>query len=177
MFVRSGFGVFAALGCSVVLGAPGTLQAQEVDGRLIHQLAVTQPGTRSQGWFGTIYDSAGAAIVAEPGAIVETPVGSFENLPSPTMWSQCGFIRVGMLPVTPMSGFAALTEDQAWVYRLYVHAEGSRSEGLTGVLEQGGMQVFPGGMRRVETPLGVFIAVDNGGVLWGESGWFPESWN
>jgi len=160
-----------------VAGLPVQAVAQAPDGRLIYQLEVTQPGTRSQGWLGTLYDETGASIVAEPGATVETLAGTFEYRPCTYLWSQCGFIRVGMLPVTAPSSPAALMENQAWVYRLYIHAEGSRSEGRTGVLKQGGIAVFPGGMRRVETPLGVFVAVDNGGQLWGDAGWFPETWN
>ncbi|GEM_PF-6012747 len=177
MVLRSLFMALAGGIGGLVVQLPDTAQAQEADGRLIYQLQVTQPGTRSQGWFGTLYDEAGAAVTAEPGATVKMPFGTFENLPCTYLWSQCGFIPAGMLPVAPMTGFAALTEDQAWVYRLYIHGEGSRSEGMTGVLLQGGAQVFPGGMRRVETPLGVFLAIDNQGQLWGDAGWFPETWN
>lgn len=177
MLIRSIFAGLAIFVGALATVAPGLALAQQVDGRMIYQLEVTQPGTRSQGWLGTLYDENGAAIAADPGAIVETAAGPFENLPCTYLWSQCGFIRVGMLPVAAPSSLAALTEDQAWVYRLYIHGEGSRSEGRTGVLEQGGTVVFPGGMRRVETPLGVFIAVDNGGQLWGDAGWFPETWN
>lgn len=177
MLCRSVFAVLVGVVSGLAVLAPRPAPAQAVDGRLIYQLEVTQPGTRSQGWLGTLYDEGGAAIAVAPGGLVETLVGNFENLPCTYLWSQCGFIRVGMLPVAPMSGFATLTEDQAWVYRLYLHGEGSRSEGLTGVLLQGGAQYFPNGARRVETPLGVFLAVDNGGQLWGEAGWFPETWN
>lgn len=177
MFSRSVLAVLGVVAGAVAIGAPGWGEAQQAEGRLIYQLVVTQPGTRSQGWLGTLYDETGAAIVAAPGARVETPAGNFENLPCTYLWSQCGFIRVGMLPVTAPSSPSALMENQAWVYRLYIHGEGSRSEGRTGVLEQGGNPVYPGGMRRVETPLGVFVAIDNGGQLWGDAGWFPETWN
>ncbi|MDP2064155.1 MAG: hypothetical protein Q8Q63_10875 [Phaeovulum sp.] len=177
MAFRSVLLLLAGIACGLAGLAPRAALAQDVDGRLIYQLEVTQPGTRSQGWLGTLYDDAGRAIATAPGTIVETRVGAFENLPCTHLWSQCGFLRVGMLPVTAMSGFAALTENQAWVYRLYIHGEGSRSEGLTGVLLQEGLRIFADVGRRVETPLGVFLAVDNGGKLWGNAGWFPETWN
>lgn len=176
MVFRSFRAGLAGLAAGLAALAPLALRAQEVDGRLVYQLEVTQPGSRSQGWLGTLYAENGGAIEAAPGAVVETPLGAFENHPCPHMWSQCGFLRVGMLPVTLPGGFEALTADQSWVYRVYIHGEGSRSEGTTGVLLQGGVRVHPGGTRRMETPLGVFIAVDND-QLWGDAGWFPETWN
>jgi hypothetical protein len=82
-----------------------------------------------------------------------------------------------MLPVAPMGGLAAFTEDQPWVCQLHIHGEGSRSEGLTLVLLQGGARLFPDGAWRAETLPGVFPEGDNGGRLRGDAGWFPEAWN
>ncbi|WP_372841162.1 hypothetical protein [Phaeovulum sp.] len=169
--------ILFALGVLLAGFAPASVRAQEVEGRLLYQLEVTQPNTRSQGWLGTLFSEDGTAIVAAPGAVVETKIGAFENMPCPYLWSICGFIRKGMLPVTEISDPTALLDDNTWIYRLFIHAEGSRSEGLTGVLLHGEDQVSPTGIRRVETPLGVFLAVNNDGQLWGNSGWFPETWN
>ena len=114
MLLRSLFMALAGGIGGIVVQVPDPAQAQEADGRLVYQLQVTQPGTRSQGWFGTLYDEAGAAVTAEPGATVKMPFGTFENLPCTYLWSQCELTPAGMLPVAPMTGFAALTEDQAW---------------------------------------------------------------
>ncbi len=169
--------ILCALGLSVASLTPASLSAQNAEGRLLYQLEITQPNTRSQGWLGTLFGEDGTITDAAPGEMVETKIGTFESMPCPYAWSICGFIRTGMLPVTPMSDFSAILEDNTWVYQLYIHAEGSRSEGLTGVLLHGGEQVFPGGTRRVETPLGVFLAADNDGQLWRDAGWFPETWH
>ncbi len=144
------------------------------DGRLFYEMVVTNPGTRSQGWHGTLYGPDGKPVAAEPNALVDTGAGMFRYVACDVLWKPCGFIREGTQPV-PATSAAALLDSEAWRFRLYVHAEGSRSEGWTGELFHGEVITMPT-LDPVETPLGTFVWTGESGMPWGWSGWRPVAW-
>jgi hypothetical protein len=59
-------------------------------------------------------------------------------------------------------------------YRLYVSAEGSKSEGWRGELVWGDGIVTPP-FERVLAPMGIFVWSENP-EIWGLHGWFHEAW-
>lgn len=64
--------------------------------RTLYELRVTNPGSRSQGVRGVLFDVAGQEV-AEDGAgqSVETPVGRFHYVACRNLWSVCGYFRDG----------------------------------------------------------------------------------
>ena len=114
----------------------GTAQAADggarVDERLVYEIVVTAPGTRSQGWHGTIYDSTGKPVSIEPGQRFETAVGTFESVACPHLWSMCGMIHTDMLAWMKTHDANVIMGREPWAYRLFVLREGTKSEGFEG---------------------------------------------
>ena len=73
----------------------GDTARAETSDRLVYEIVVTEPGTRSQGWHGVLYDPAGNPIVATPGETVTMPIGEFIDVPCSAPWDICGVIRMG----------------------------------------------------------------------------------
>lgn len=144
--------------------------AAEEPGRLAYEIVVTNPGTRSQGWTGTLYGVEGAAMVVDPGKTVETPVGTFVSVACRELWVPCGMIEQRMAGNPPN----AILDGEDWSYRLYVGAEGSKSEAWTGQIVHAGALVDQGS-GKADTPMGPFVWIDSP-YAWGEHGWFPVSW-
>ncbi len=159
-------GVFAAV--------PAFLAQSRESGRLFYEMVVTNAGTRSAGWNGTLYDANGAAIEIAPGATVETEIGTFAMHACTTPWTPCGMLRQGVPPQDAPS-IDVLTDTRAWEFRLYVIAEGSRSQGWRGELRHGDELVPPAG-DAVETIMGRFVPQGDGEFLWDWSGWAPDGW-
>jgi hypothetical protein len=111
----------------------------ETSDRLVYEIVVTEPGTRSQGWHGVLYDPAGNPIVATPGETVTTPIGEFIDVPCSARWDICGMIRADMVDQRTND----IIDSKPWLYRIYVDAEGSRSELWTGILLHDGMEIPP----------------------------------
>lgn len=165
--------VLAALAAGVLAPAVPAQPADE--GRLFYEMTITLPGTRSQGWNGTLFGPDGAALEPEPGAVVDTHVGTFRAYPCTHLWTPCGMIRDGSLPVPPAATVEAQFDPQGWTFRLSVSAEGTRSEGWHGALWHGDT-LMPATGDPVETAMGRFVPVGESEHLWGWSGWVPEGW-
>ncbi len=146
------------------------------DGRLFYEMHITNAGTRSQGLIGTLYGADGAAIDIAPGETIETAAGVFRMHACAQAWDTCGMIREGGRPEDAMS-LEALTDGVPWAFRLYILAEGSRSQGWRGELWHGDQMVSPASAEIVETALGRFVSEGESPYLWGWSGWAPASWN
>lgn len=173
-FSSQGFAIVAAL---VPLAlAVGEVSAQTRNGRLFYEMVVTNAGTRSQGWHGILYDADGRSVAANPGVPVETSIGVFEAHACLQPWTPCGFIRAGSLPQSPPPS-AVLNDPVGWGFRLFVSAEGTRSEGWRGELRHG-TEVVPAiaGSAPVNTQMGRFVSLGSGDHLWGWHGWSPEAW-
>ena len=153
----------------------GEAVAQHAQGRLVYEMIVTNVGTRSQGWHGVLYGPDGRTLAADPGATIETGVGVFEAHACDLPWTACGFIRAGDAPSAPRN--VVLEDPVGYGYRLYVHAEGSRSEGWRGELRHGEAMVpDSAGGAPVETQMGRFVMLGEGAHRWSFSGWIPEDW-
>ena len=142
--------------------------------RLFYQITVTDPGRRSQGWKGTLYDRAGQAIEVEPGKSVKTHVGEFVSIACTTLWVPCGMIQSDEVDWMKTHQGNVVIDARPCEYRLYVSAEGSKSEGWRGELVWGGAVVTPK-FERVLAPMGFFVWSEYP-EIWGLHGWFHESW-
>lgn len=143
--------------------------------RVFYEITVTAPGTRSQGWRGVLYDRNGVALVRAPGETIATNAGVFVNVSCDQPWKPCGFIEVDMQRWMQANGGGnAILDNKRWVYRLYVVAQCTRSEGWRGLLQHGGRAVARGG-GRVDTPMGPFVW-KTGSHMWDSRGWFHEAW-
>ncbi len=148
--------------------------AADEPGRLAYAIVVTNPGTRSQGWLGTLYGPDGAAMVVDAGKTVETPAGTFVSVTCRELWVPCGMIEQRMVEWLKADPGNAILDGEDWSYRLYVGAEGSKSEAWTGQIVHAGALVEQG-LGKTGTPMGPFVWIDSP-YAWGEHGWFPESW-
>jgi hypothetical protein len=146
------------------------------EGRLAYQITVTAPGTRSQGWHGTLYDKDGKPMQFEPGKTVKINAGEFVSVAETTPWTPYGMIHVDMVRWMKMANGNVIMDSEPWAYRLYVEREGSKSEGWRGELLHGrGVISPPSGDAPVETPMGPYHWMKNE-HLWGRHAWFHVSW-
>lgn len=167
-----------AITIAVLVAALVPALAQDrTEGRLFYEMVVTNPGTRSQGWTGALFGPDGSALTAAPDAVIDTKIGAFRYHVCSVPWDACGFIREGSLPVPGSPSLAVLTDPLGHHFRLYVTAEGSRSEGWRGELWHGDAVLTPVAGETVDTVMGRFLALEPGDVPWGWHGWQPESWS
>lgn len=145
------------------------------NGRLVYSIEVTNPGTRSQGWVGTLYDSDGAAMSVPPGDTVMFGFDTFVSVACTEPWVPCGMIRSDMVDWLKTHPTNTDMGSGTWRYDLYVTAEGSRSEGRTGELHHDGALMGFDDDTSIDTPMGRFVGRMNG-TMWGGHGWFPVSW-
>lgn len=163
--------VVASLFTVLFAAAPAPAAAPQ----LVYDIIVTQPGTRSQGWRGRLYDEEGTALAIPAGWRVATPLGTFESVACPHMWSACGMIREDML-AWMASGPAVNTLDgTAWVFRVNRIAGPDGAAAWQGELTRDGVAAAPS-EAPVATPMGDFRIGDPAvaGLTW--SGWAPASW-
>jgi hypothetical protein len=144
-------------------------------GRLVYDMVVTAPGTRSQGWTATLYDPAGDTIEAEPGQTVTTPLGEFVRVPCVNPWDACGMIRTDMAEWMKTHQANVIMDSQSWVYRVYLGGEGSGSEVWTSRFLHDDAEISPD-VKPIDTPMGPFRTGDPTATGWARAGWFPVSW-
>jgi hypothetical protein len=159
------------LGAQVLFGsAPASAE------RLVYQITVTNPGTKSQGWYGTLYDQDGNVMQVETGKRIKTIAGEFESVPFVQLWIPHGMIHVDTLRWLKEGGSDVIHDDQPWRYKLYVVGEGTRSQGFRGELLRGQDFVTPETSgEHVKTPMGPFDWVENPHG-WGSHGWIHAAW-
>lgn len=143
-----------------------------IGGRLLYKIVVTDPGTRSQGWKGTLFDRNGQPLDVEPGKTVRTRIGDFVSVACDLPWVPCGMIHASTLASTLEVNIVLDTNPAE--YRLYVTAEGTKSEGWQGELQYGSKIIKPQ-FDRVLAPMGFFVWSQNPDI-WGPHGWIPETW-
>jgi hypothetical protein len=150
------------------------MSSSSVAERLFYQITLTAPATRSQGWKGTLYDRAGRAIEVEPGKSMKTNIGEFVSVACTLPWVPCGMIQSEVASWMKTHESNVIIDSRSCEYRIYVSAEGSKSEGWRGELVMGGSIVTPQ-FERVLAPVGIFVWSENF-ELWGLHGWFHEAW-
>jgi hypothetical protein len=170
--VRATLAVMLAI--SVLSSDPAAAVASNSSRRLVYEIVVTAPGARSQGWHGTLYNTNGAAVQVEPGRTVDTRIGTFVSVACVHAWSTCGMIHTDMLNWLKTHNGNAILDAKRWMYKLYVLAEGSKSEGWQGQLLHGSRDVTAGDKPFV-TPMGKFVWKRRA-QLWDRAGWYHESW-
>ena len=185
--IRFVLGALASLlvAACVASPQPGPLSQQPplVRERLFYELEVSLVGTRSQGVRGRLFDRSGrsvavnaaGAVVAEHeagGGVLVTNTGAFVQRPRVHLWDVSGMINELMLPPQRINHPAV---QGPTLFRLFVSAECSRSEGWRGELlsVRGGASIPEG--EPIDTPMGCFV-YRSSPHPWGQHGWFPESW-
>ncbi len=148
-------------------------QPNTAEQRLAYEIMVTAPRTRSQGWHGVLYNKGGSAIEIPAGQAVETSVGRFISVARQALWIPCGMIHEDSV-ASPIN-VELKNDSNDWGYKLYVAAEGSKSENWEGNLFHDGKAV-PHDSGKVETPMGPFVWLERQ-HLWGPGGWFPAAWS
>lgn len=144
------------------------------DQRLFYEIKVTAPGTRSQGWHGSLFDREGHELAVEAGQTVHTNAGDFVSVACTQPWIPCGLIHADQMRWMNRNGGNFVMDRGPWRYRLYVTAQCTRSEGWRGELLHDGR----GAGTRVKirrTPMGTFVRTASS-HLWGRKGWFHISW-
>lgn len=162
-----------ALAGSVLLSCLSAANAQPAGGRLFYEIVVTNPGSRSQGWNGTLYGQDGGAIDVPVGQTVMTNVGDFVSVACAELWVPCGLIHVDTLAWMAAAGGNVIMDPSRWEYRLCVTSEGTRSEGWHGELVHGADAAGPS--VELATPMGTFVWLDHP-FAWGWHGWFQRAW-
>jgi hypothetical protein len=145
-------------------------------GRLIYEIVVTAPGSRSQGWHGVLYDTSNNPIEPAVGQTVTTALGEFVNVPCNHLWDACGMIRKDMVEWMTAHQANVIMDSKPWLYRMYVSAEGSKSEVWTSRLLHDGAEIFPD-LKPIDTPMGPFRTGAPMTIGWAHAGWFPASWH
>ena len=155
--------------CITIIAPPG---APDDDARLLYQIEVSSPGTRSQGWRGVLYDRNGMPIALAPGARVDTPAGRFVGVACPHAWSTCGAIEERMLAWMERHEHN-INMRQRWTYR--IHARGYYGDRLEGELLRDGVRVEAG--REVMTPMGPYRWRDGSRAPSAQRrGWWHVAW-
>jgi hypothetical protein len=162
-----------AISATISLASAGGLDDPGPRERLFYEITVTAPGTRSQGWHGTLFDRDGSALTAKPGDSVATNAGTFVAVACDHLWTPCGHIHEDLLAWMKTNAGNVIMDRKPWVYRLYVRAECSRSEGWRGELIHGGRIIARG--KRARTPMGPFVW-HKGRYLWDQVGWLHVAW-
>ncbi len=188
-FMRFVLGVFAGLFVAACVAStqPGPPPEPPPLGRerLYYELEVSLAGTRSQGVRGRLFERSGrsvsvnaaGAVVAEHdagGGVLLTNTGAFTQRPRVHLWDVSGMINASMLPPQRINNPSV---QGPTLFRLFVSAECSRSEGWRGELVsvRGGVQIPPVDEEPIDTPMGRFV-YRSSPHPWGQHGWFPEAW-
>jgi hypothetical protein len=160
----------AVVAASVTQGEPAAARGE----RLVYEIVVSDPGTRSQGWQGTLYDEADRPVVVAPGDRFENRLGVFESVACAQAWSACGMIHADMLAWMKTHEHNVIMGPEPTVYRLFVLHEGTRSEGYEGRLFVNDAEITPCAPPRA-TPMGTFVCKGRT-HLWDRAGWYHEAW-
>jgi hypothetical protein len=156
-----------ALGACASTSPAATGDDRRSAGRLLYEIELTAPGTRSQGWRGALYDPKGVRVDIAVGASIDANVGRFRRVDCVHLWDVCGMIHEG-------DNANVILGAEPWTYRLYVSAECTRSEGWWGELARAGENLAPQS-ETIVTPMGPFVARHSPHAF-GQHGWFPVSW-
>lgn len=143
--------------------------------RLVYQIIVTAPGTRSQNWRGVLYNGSAQAIHVAAGATVRTGIGLFVGVANSVPFKPYGLIHSDTLARLKTSPGNVMIDTKQWGYRLSVSAEHTRSESWDGELTHAGAAVPQRRGATIQTPAGTFVCLarSNGAGL---NGWFPAEW-
>jgi hypothetical protein len=141
--------------------------------RLLYETVEDAPGSKSQGWLGTLYDTDGVAMKVEPGQTVKTVVGVFSGVACAKPGVPCGVLPLKMLHGVEHADNVIM--DENWSYRIFVVTGGARNGSMRGELSRGRTIVKPEiDGKEVKTPMGGFLWVENP-FAFGAHGWVPQA--
>lgn len=131
---------------------------------LVYEIDVTAPGTRSQGWHGTLYNENGQVVDVDVGKTVTTDIGVLVSVAAGPPWKP-----YGLIPQTP--GMDNNIMPDQWSYKLFKSGAESTASSWRGELLRGPVAVEPQtNGEPVPTAMGPFI--------WSsDHGWAHKSWN
>jgi len=142
--------------------------------RVLYELVVERPGSRSQGVRGILYDGEGRELEPKgPDDVVHTRIGDFRYLGCAYLWSTCGYLR-------DAGGFAGFGSENdptlSGVTRYRVTTVGSMDDIMFRGELLNGQALVVTDKASLETPLGVFRQTSGSfaGFRW--SGWLPDAW-
>jgi hypothetical protein len=131
-------------------GSPAFAAGSE---RLVYQIVLTLPGSRSQGWHGVLYGPNGTPRVVPAGQRVETDIGTLISKP---IQMGLAWRPYGMVPAAP--GMRNDIAKGPWNYRLYETGIGTACKAWRGDLISGGKPVpHPKPGVSLRTPWGPFV--------------------
>lgn len=142
--------------------------------RVLYELVVERPGSRSQGVRGVLYDEAGREREPKgPDEVIHTGFGDFRYVGCAYLWSTCGYLRDGGGFAGPGAGNDP-TLSGVTRYRVTILSS-AEDIAFRGDLLNGEAMIVAE-QASLETPLGVFTQTDGvfAGLRW--SGWLPEAW-
>lgn len=161
------------LASCVYVGGPVWPRQPEDDARLLYEMELTAPGTRSQGWRGVLYGRNGFPVQLQHGQRADTPAGRFVGVRCEHPWSACGAIHEDMLAWMRTHEHNIQMGRERWSYRLT--ARGFYGDRLEGVLLRDGRSVAEA--REARTPFGPFRWIDGRrGLTADRHGWFHRAW-
>ncbi len=143
-------------------------------GRLVYEIVVYAPGTKSQEWTATLFDPSGNPIATPAGHTVTTPLGEFVNV-AYNLFQPSGMIRTDMAEWMKTHNANEIMDMKPWAYRLYVDGEGSDTAVWTSTLLHDGTAVPPD-TNPIDTPMGQFRTAGPDATGWARAGWLPVSW-
>lgn len=172
------FAATLALSACAHREAPAAIARQESGareaGRLLYEIVVQAPGSRSQGWRGILYDPQGAPITLRPGESIDTNLGTFVGIECRRLWDVCGAVHQDTLDWMHEHSANVILGAEPSFYRVFVDAECTRSEAWRGELRRDGQIIAPA-PDELQTPMGPFVAKSSA-FAFGQHGWFPVSW-
>ncbi len=139
---------------------------------------ITGKGSRSQGEYSILTHNGEEVCPQKKDEILITPIGIMKYIDSHLVWGWHGWYPEKTDPSLKGCRYEYLKGEgkelerkEAWVYKVWTTAEGTRSEGKYGRLFHNGKEVCPKiGQVILFTPLGEFSFVDNH-RKWGWHGW------
>jgi len=162
--------VAAVVGASLI---PADAYA-DPPGRLVYEIVVHAPGTKSQEWTATLFDPSGNPIETPADQTVTTPLGEFVNVPY-NVFQPTGMIRTDMAEWMKTHNANEIMDMKPWTYRVYVDGEGSDTAVWTSTLLHDGTAVPPD-TNPIDTPMGQFRTAGPDATGWARAGWLPVSW-
>jgi hypothetical protein len=159
----------ASFACAILAALASSTPAHAVEKqpankeRLSYDIVVTAPGTKNQGWHGTLYDENGTPIAVETGQTVMTEIGELQSVARESPWKPHGMISTAQEIVNEIM-------PDAWSYKFYKTGVGTRCPSWRGELKRGDAVLKPQGGEPTMTPMGPFVWIEK------PHGWVHKSW-
>ncbi len=119
--------------------------------QLAYEITVTAPGSKSQGWHGTLYDKNGQPMKVKSGEKWSTDIGILVSV----KYKQ-KHIPYGMISENQLKRIENILMDESWSYKLYRTHTDSKCPSWRGELQRRNVVIKPDTGEQVQTPMGPF---------------------